>query len=158
MLCKDCRLSYWHCKKATVWRLKELMISVMHDVHIIIFLSFLVGFNVETVEYKNICFTVWDVGGQDKIRPLWRHYFQNTQVRNALKFLKVFFLLSVSLRIYLTLCLLGCWRLLYALNSPYYCSVLDSTLSATPVRAKLVTVEELPSHFGKIFKDEVAVL
>ncbi|XKL65795.1 hypothetical protein PGB90_009215 [Kerria lacca] len=38
-----------------------------------------IGFNVESVEYKNICFTVWDVGGQDKIRPLWRHYFQNTQ-------------------------------------------------------------------------------
>merc|ERR1712053_31927 len=37
-----------------------------------------IGFNVETVEYKNISFTVWDVGGQDKIRPLWRHYFQNT--------------------------------------------------------------------------------
>ena len=32
-----------------------------------------IGFNVETVEYKNISFTVWDVGGQDKIRPLWRH-------------------------------------------------------------------------------------
>ncbi|KAF6098517.1 ADP ribosylation factor 4 [Phyllostomus discolor] len=40
-----------------------------------------IGFNVETVEYKNICFTVWDVGGQDKIRPLWRHYFQNTQLQ-----------------------------------------------------------------------------
>jgi hypothetical protein len=26
------------------------------------------GFNVETVEYKNISFTVWDVGGQDKVR------------------------------------------------------------------------------------------
>lgn len=38
-----------------------------------------IGFNVETVEYGNIQFTVWDVGGQDKIRPLWRHYFQNTQ-------------------------------------------------------------------------------
>merc|ERR1711988_313134 len=38
-----------------------------------------IGFNVETVEYKNISFTVWGVGGQDKIRPLWRHYFQNTQ-------------------------------------------------------------------------------
>ena len=37
------------------------------------------GFNVETVEYKNISFTVWDVGGQDKIRTLWRHYYQNTQ-------------------------------------------------------------------------------
>jgi ADP-ribosylation factor protein 1 len=38
-----------------------------------------IGFNVETVEYKMINFTVWDVGGQDKIRPLWRHYYQNTQ-------------------------------------------------------------------------------
>ncbi|XP_054273749.1 ADP-ribosylation factor 2-like [Macrosteles quadrilineatus] len=37
------------------------------------------GFNVETVDYKNISFTVWDVGGQDKIRVLWRHYFENTQ-------------------------------------------------------------------------------
>uniref|UniRef100_A0A3B4F752 ADP-ribosylation factor 5-like n=2 Tax=Haplochromini TaxID=319058 RepID=A0A3B4F752_9CICH len=40
-----------------------------------------IGFNVETVEFKNISFTVWDVGGQDKIRPLWRHYFQNTQLQ-----------------------------------------------------------------------------
>ncbi|KAG0173695.1 Arf GTPase arf1 [Apophysomyces sp. BC1034] len=38
-----------------------------------------IGFNVETVEYKNISFTVWDVGGQDKIRPLWRHYYQSTE-------------------------------------------------------------------------------
>merc|ERR1712071_213955 len=37
-----------------------------------------IGFNVETVEYKNITFTVWDVGGQNKIRPLWRHYYQGT--------------------------------------------------------------------------------
>jgi len=46
--------------------------------------GFFTGFNVETVEYKNISFTVWDVGGQDKIRPLWRHYFQNTQVREKI--------------------------------------------------------------------------
>lgn len=45
-----------------------------------------IGFNVETVEYKNISFTVWDVGGQDKIRPLWRHYFQNTQVSHNFNF------------------------------------------------------------------------
>merc|ERR1712087_561037 len=37
-----------------------------------------IGFNVETVEYKNTSFTIWDVGGQDKIRMLWRHYYQNT--------------------------------------------------------------------------------
>ncbi|UJR35908.1 hypothetical protein I4U23_028649 [Adineta vaga] len=36
-----------------------------------------IGFNVETVEYKNLTFIAWDVGGRDKIRPLWRHYLQN---------------------------------------------------------------------------------
>ncbi|CEQ41283.1 SPOSA6832_02986, partial [Sporobolomyces salmonicolor] len=35
-----------------------------------------VGFNVETVTYKNV---KSDVGGQDKIRPLWRHYYTGTQ-------------------------------------------------------------------------------
>ncbi|XP_065176094.1 ADP-ribosylation factor 6-like [Sycon ciliatum] len=39
-----------------------------------------IGFNVETVEpMKGLTFTVWDVGGQDKIRPLWRHYFSGTE-------------------------------------------------------------------------------
>jgi len=37
------------------------------------------GFNVETVAYKNIEFMVWDMGGQDAIRPLWRHYYENAQ-------------------------------------------------------------------------------
>jgi ADP-ribosylation factor protein 1 len=36
-----------------------------------------IGFNVEQVEYQNISFTVWDVGGQDKLRMLWRHYYEN---------------------------------------------------------------------------------
>lgn len=39
-----------------------------------------IGFNVETVEpIKGLTFTVWDVGGQDKIRPLWRHYYSGTE-------------------------------------------------------------------------------
>ncbi|XP_036192583.1 ADP-ribosylation factor 1-like [Myotis myotis] len=33
-----------------------------------------IGFNVETLEYKNISFVVWDVNSQDKIRPLWSRY------------------------------------------------------------------------------------
>merc|ERR1712071_699455 len=37
-----------------------------------------IGFNVETVEYKSISFNVWDIGGQDKIRKLWRYYYQGT--------------------------------------------------------------------------------
>ncbi|XP_031560493.1 ADP-ribosylation factor-like [Actinia tenebrosa] len=38
-----------------------------------------IGFNVETVTpVKNLTLTIWDVGGQEKIRPLWRHYYQGT--------------------------------------------------------------------------------
>ena len=36
-----------------------------------------IGFNVESVKYKSLEMTIWDVGGQEKIRPLWRHYYQN---------------------------------------------------------------------------------
>ena len=38
-----------------------------------------IGFNVETVEYKNISFHVWDAGGQENIRPLWRYYYNKAQ-------------------------------------------------------------------------------
>lgn len=47
----------------------ELNLTLVHTV----------GFNVETVTYKNVKFNVWDVGGQDKIRALWRHYYTGTQ-------------------------------------------------------------------------------
>lgn len=49
-----------------------------------------VGFNVETVTYKNVKFNVWDVGGQDKIRPLWRHYYTG----KSFIYLKQFFFYS----------------------------------------------------------------
>ena len=35
-----------------------------------------IGFNVETIDMYDISFDIWDVGGQDKIRPLWRHYYE----------------------------------------------------------------------------------
>ncbi|KIH58696.1 ADP-ribosylation factor family protein [Ancylostoma duodenale] len=37
-----------------------------------------IGFNVEQVEYKNLKFQVWDLGGQTSIRPYWRCYYANT--------------------------------------------------------------------------------
>lgn len=42
-----------------------------------------IGFNgnlqtVEQVTSHNLTMTIWDMGGQDKIRHLWRHYFTNT--------------------------------------------------------------------------------
>lgn len=37
-----------------------------------------IGFNVESVTYKNLHFQVWDLGGQTSIRPYWRCYYANT--------------------------------------------------------------------------------
>ena len=38
-----------------------------------------IGFNVETVKRNNIEMTIWDIGGQDKVRRLWRHYYEGMQ-------------------------------------------------------------------------------
>ncbi|XP_004441757.1 PREDICTED: ADP-ribosylation factor-like protein 14 [Ceratotherium simum simum] len=38
-----------------------------------------IGFNVEMIELeKSLSFTVWDVGGQEKMRPMWGYYCENT--------------------------------------------------------------------------------
>ncbi|KAJ1359573.1 hypothetical protein KIN20_018339 [Parelaphostrongylus tenuis] len=37
-----------------------------------------IGFNLEQVDYRNVSFTVWDVGGQQRIRTLWKYYFRDT--------------------------------------------------------------------------------
>lgn len=37
-----------------------------------------IGFNVETLQYKNIAINMWDLGGQTSIRPYWRCYYANT--------------------------------------------------------------------------------
>lgn len=36
------------------------------------------GFNVETIKYNKINFNMWDVGGQDMLRPMWKHYYVNS--------------------------------------------------------------------------------
>lgn len=35
-----------------------------------------IGFNVEKLEYKNLTMTIWDVGGQKRLRQLWHHYYE----------------------------------------------------------------------------------
>ncbi|KAH9317178.1 hypothetical protein KI387_018947, partial [Taxus chinensis] len=54
--------------------------TILYKLHIGEILSTVptIGFNVEKVQYKNVLFTVWDVGGQEKLRPLWKHYFSTT--------------------------------------------------------------------------------
>ncbi|CAG9314945.1 unnamed protein product [Blepharisma stoltei] len=38
-----------------------------------------IGFNVETIKYRNISFVIWDIGGGDKIHLLWKHYLENAK-------------------------------------------------------------------------------
>jgi small GTP-binding protein len=33
-----------------------------------------IGFNVETVTHGSVDLVVWDIGGQDRLRVLWKHY------------------------------------------------------------------------------------
>ncbi|KAI6655889.1 ADP ribosylation factor 1 [Oopsacas minuta] len=37
------------------------------------------AFGVEKVEFKDFVITMWDVGGSQNMRRIWRHYYQNTQ-------------------------------------------------------------------------------
>ena len=36
-----------------------------------------IGYNIESIDYRGLSFVIWDAGGQDKIRVLWKHYYQN---------------------------------------------------------------------------------
>jgi len=38
-----------------------------------------IGFNTEEFQYKNVKFSMWDVGGQERIRALWKYYYQGAQ-------------------------------------------------------------------------------
>ncbi|XP_071097549.1 ADP-ribosylation factor-like protein 3 [Haliotis cracherodii] len=38
------------------------------------------GFNIKSVQSAGCKLNVWDIGGQRKIRPYWRNYFENTDV------------------------------------------------------------------------------
>ncbi|KAK3088517.1 hypothetical protein FSP39_020089 [Pinctada imbricata] len=38
------------------------------------------GFNIKSVSQSGFKLNVWDIGGQRKIRPYWRNYFENTDI------------------------------------------------------------------------------
>ena len=37
------------------------------------------GFVYELIQHNNFKLAVWDVAGQDSLRSLWKHYYQNTK-------------------------------------------------------------------------------
>ncbi|KAK3757414.1 hypothetical protein RRG08_008351 [Elysia crispata] len=38
------------------------------------------GFNIKSVQSKGFKLNVWDIGGQRRIRPYWKNYFENTDI------------------------------------------------------------------------------
>ena len=42
-----------------------------------------IGSNVEEVTWRNIHFIMWDIGGQENLRPSWSTYYQKTDVSGA---------------------------------------------------------------------------
>ena len=60
-------ITYSSGKTSTLYRLK---LGERQDVVIPT-----IGFNVETITNRaGVSFTMWDVGGGNRIRPLWKHY------------------------------------------------------------------------------------
>ena len=66
------------------------------------------GFNIKTVQSNNFKLNVWDIGGQRKIRPYWKNYFENTDILvTKLCLFKITEAVQGLLKKYMTL---GQWR------------------------------------------------
>ncbi len=57
---------------------KTTILYKMHSPDQVMRTTATIGFNVESISVKNLTFQVWDLGGQDNIRPYWRCYYANT--------------------------------------------------------------------------------
>ncbi|CAG8391078.1 unnamed protein product [Penicillium salamii] len=61
-----------------LWSKKEIRILILGLIGEVVTTIPTIGFNVESVTYKNLNLNVWDLGGQTSIRPYWRCYYANT--------------------------------------------------------------------------------
>lgn len=54
--------------------------TVLYKLHLgeVVVSQATVGSNVEQIQYKNITMEVWDLGGQQKLRPFWATYYKDT--------------------------------------------------------------------------------
>lgn len=68
---------YTHISLHWSFHLLELLNSALG---ICAFLFIWQGFNIKSVQSSGFKLNVWDIGGQRKIRPYWRNYFEHTDV------------------------------------------------------------------------------
>eukprot|EP01129_Flabellula_baltica_P005980 TRINITY_DN2201_c0_g1_i3.p1 TRINITY_DN2201_c0_g1~~TRINITY_DN2201_c0_g1_i3.p1 ORF type:complete len:176 (+),score=29.98 TRINITY_DN2201_c0_g1_i3:159-686(+) len=38
-----------------------------------------IGFHVESIRYRSLDLVMWDIGGQDRLRKLWEHYYSDSR-------------------------------------------------------------------------------
>ena len=95
-----CWSGWWHWNKSLLWSILEtdaVTLKMAKWQPPVIFLTLLIilfaalntfvsGFNVETVEYKNISFTVWDVGGQVSLLIILS-YLRTEKLWNATQYI-----------------------------------------------------------------------
>ena len=68
-------------KTTFLYKLKlDANVTTVPTIGIYIYIYIILGFNVESVDYHKLKMTIWDVGGQPRIRELWRHYYQDTNL------------------------------------------------------------------------------
>ncbi|MEQ2208450.1 ADP-ribosylation factor protein 3, partial [Xenoophorus captivus] len=58
------------------------------------------GFNIKSVQSSGFKLNVWDIGGQRKIRPYWRNYFENTDMLELAELLEEEKLAAVPLLVF----------------------------------------------------------
>lgn len=52
------------------------------------------GFNIKSVQADGMKLNVWDIGGQRKIRPYWRNYFEFTDILVSAAILMIMILIK----------------------------------------------------------------
>ena len=57
-------------KTTVLYRLKDQYVPVTQPT---------IGFHVDTIRHKRVDYNLWDIGGQKKLRLLWRNFFLATQ-------------------------------------------------------------------------------
>ena len=74
------------------------------------FVSVVQGFNIKSVQSSGFKLNVWDIGGQRKIRPYWKNYFENTDVLVSVYYIIALHLLRFTCYVYgSTVCSLVDW-------------------------------------------------
>nr|KAG5692739.1 hypothetical protein BaRGS_033850 [Batillaria attramentaria] len=58
------------------------------------------GFNIKSVQSAGFKLNVWDIGGQRKIRPYWKNYFDNTDLLELRELLEEEKLAGVPVMVY----------------------------------------------------------